>query len=746
MAFPSPDPATSFAASSIPATVSAGVVTAGNAAHGFRSPNSVMALLPHLFAKMASLGYIGTESDPLTSPIPASAEVFTTNATKAAVSSHVAGNATSSESPTVSFDGGMRSVGSVFAYVTSKWVVLCLFMTVLLNRTLIYASLRRPIRLPFKTRLLMRIVPVAMLAYQIFNMLLAMRCQTSKIFQGERTGGAAWGGGDFFFHAVGKAGSFWLDDRAVCESIGMIPDSDWIDRASSLEDPENPEIEILPPKGSLGILWPLYKTLSFSQFVETFTCSLISRVPSENGMTLLEHSLAFAEAEALATRKTYRLETAGEEGQEPKILKMKGEKLVPTQVLYISVMSSMSHITSHVMAIFNKQTRYRLLTTGFYGFAFLGGFAIALCFGGTAGILDFPTVSVVGFIPHLLILAGITVCAGIYGLALLLSSLFPPSGRMGFAEGFNNLCANLTLSSASVSLTEDFYQVLLKLGYICLTAAAEATYLNEGRAVRIPGWTWLEGEHARMLDSRLMNSGSLTSQFVPTEKGIGPFAQERKDFKDVVKNAKDKRRTTGGRWIGAGELLRGVGVVLGRWGVVGASCLFGCPPPAAPLPSRLSPPQSDEGDSDLYERFLSGSSLPETDESVDYTPSNLSSSSSSSSDDESDGESTRTRCRRQTTPLLDFARLAALLDPQIPEDRASARLLARHLTSSHVLTRRQYTSLQVSGAAEENALENILLSRRRREKAGGGWEGEGGGPLTLSRVQGLIARAQGSRF
>ncbi|KAF8248546.1 hypothetical protein K440DRAFT_547626 [Wilcoxina mikolae CBS 423.85] len=575
----------------------------------------------------------------------------------------------------------------------------------------------------------MRIVPVAMLAYQIFNMLFAMRCQSSMIFQGEPTG-AAWGGSNFFFHAVGKAGSFWLDDRAVCESIGMIPDSDWINHASSLEDPENPEIEILPPKGSLDILWPLYKTLSFSQFVETFTCSLISRVPSENGMTLLEHSLAFAEAEALATRKSYRLETAGEEGQEPKVLKMKGEKLVPAQVLYISVMSSMSHITSHVMAIFNKQTRYRLLITGFYGFAFLGGFAIAFCFGGTAGILDFPTVSVVGFIPHLLILAGITVCAGIYGLALLLSSLFPPSGRRGFAEGFNNLRANPTLSSASVSLTEDFYQVLLKLGYICLTAAAEATYLNEGRAVRIPGWTWLEGEHARMLDSRLRNSGSIASQFAPTAKGTGPFAQERKEFRDVVEYAKDKRRASGGRWIGAGELLRGVGVVLGRWGVVGTSRLFGRPPPAAPLPSRPSPPQSDEGDSDLYERFLNGSSLPETDESANYTPSNPSSSSSSSSDDESDDESTRTRCRRQTTPLLDSARLAALLDPQIPEDRASARLLARHLTSSHALTRRQYSSLQVSGAAEESALENILLSRRR-EKAGGGWEGDGGGPVCV---------------
>jgi len=597
----------------------------------------------------------------------------------------------------------------------------------LLNRTLIYASLRRPIRLPFKTRLLMRIVPVVMLAYQIFNMLFAMRCQTSTIFQGERTDGdVVWGGSDFYFHAVGKAGSFWLDDRAVCESIGMIPDSEWIDHTSSLEDPENPGVKILLPKGSLDILWPLYKTLSFSQFVETFTCSLISRVPAENGMTLLEHSLAFAEAEALTTRKTYPLEIAGEEGQEPKAFKMKGEKLVPVEVLYISVMSSMSHITSHVMAIFNKQTRYRLLTSGFYGLAFLGGFAIALYFSGTSGIRDFPTVSVVGFMPHLLILAAITVCASIYGLALILSSLYPPSGRRGFTEGFNNLRANLTLSSASVSLTDDFYQVLLKLGYICLTAAAEATYLNEGQAVRVPGWTWLEGEHVRMLDSRLRNSGYIASQFVPTTKGTGPFAQERKEFSGVVENTKDKRCPTGGRWIGVGELFRGVGVVLGRWAVVGTSRLLCRSPPSAPLSPTPSSPQCSEDDNTLYERFLSSSSLSEFDESADYTSTTVL-SSLSSSDDESDNESTPFCHRRETTPLLDLSYLAALLDPQTPEDRTSAQLLAKHLTSSHAMTRWQYTSLQVSGAAEESALETILLSRRRVKAVEGseGWEGAG---------------------
>jgi hypothetical protein len=419
-----------------------------------------------------------------------------------------------------------------------------------------------------------------MLLYHIVHILSAMRCQSSSIFQGERKGvDSSVVGTEVFFHTIGRAGSWWMDDLSVCKAVGMIPDSEWIDQALSLADTENPEIEIAAPRGSLEILWPLYKTLSLSQFVEVFTCSLIGRMPAaETGMTLLEHSFAFAEAEALAIRKTYRLETAqgeSEENIEPKIFKIKGERLVPVEVLYISLISALSHVTSHVMAIFNRQARYRLITTGIYGIAFLGGFALALVREGTLGILDFPTVSVVGFIPHLLIFAAITICAAIYGLALLLASLFPVSGRRGFSEGFSNLRANLTLSTVNVSLSEDFYTVLLKLGFMCLSAASEATYLNEGRAVRIPGWTWLEGERVKMLDAQRTFVGAEKSgQFKHTGKGAGPYSNERKDFRGIVENAKDKRRA-GGKWIGAGEMLRGASVVLGRWSLVGASKLFG---------------------------------------------------------------------------------------------------------------------------------------------------------------------------
>jgi hypothetical protein len=581
---------------------------------------------------------------------------------------------------------------------------------------------------------MLRGIPIAMLAYQLSHLMFAMRCQTSPAFQGDRVGD----GTDAFFHSVGKLGSFWLDDRAVCEAIGMIPDAEWIDQASSVTNTENPEIEIVPPRGSLEILWPLYKTLSLSQFVEVFTCSLIGRFPQpEAGMTLLEHSLAFAEAEALAMRKTYRLETnhtseadsgEGEEeeeeledtrsgGDEITVFKIKGEKLVPAEVLYIAAVSTLSHVTTHIMAIFNLQTKYRLLTTGFHGLAFLAGFAVALYFGGATGILEFPTVSVVGFIPHLLILASITVCGSIYGLALILASLFPPSGgRRSFSEGYNNLRANLTLSStAAIRLNEDFYTVLLKLGYQCLTVAAEATYLNEGRAVRVPMWTWLEGERAKLRQGK----------FLPTGKGVGPFAMERKDFSGVVQSAKEKRRAATGRWIGAGELLGGVGAMLGRWGVVASSKLVGRPLVEEDTAAQDALFDEEELDED-YQPSETGSGSESEDESSEEEEG----VGEGDADVNVDVEETD-RSRREATPLLDPFRLAALLDPQSLEDRASARLLARHLVSPAPLTRRQYSATQLSGVAEEVALESILVSRRRQREDESGDGEQMGGPVCV---------------
>lgn len=130
MAYSSPTPSAASAAAATSSTAAA--------AHGFRAPSNVMASIPRFFAKMASLGYVGTAADPASitnSPVPAVAEAFTTlaNATAGAAASQVSGNTIGGSSPSTpmasgAFDGGIRGVSSVVTYATSKWALLCLFM------------------------------------------------------------------------------------------------------------------------------------------------------------------------------------------------------------------------------------------------------------------------------------------------------------------------------------------------------------------------------------------------------------------------------------------------------------------------------------------------------------------------------------------------------------------------------------------------------------------------------------------
>ncbi|KAL0638278.1 hypothetical protein Q9L58_002735 [Maublancomyces gigas] len=663
--------------------------------------------------------------------------------------------------------GAARGLGNVFTYVTSPWAVMCLFMAIILNRTMIYASLRRPLRLPFRIRLALRLAPILLSLWHVCGLLLAMRCQSSGIYKRPESSG--------LLYNVGFAGTWWLDDRQVCEAAGMIPNRAWVDNVvewGGLSPPENAGKgvkELPPPRGSLELLWPLYKTLCLSQFVEIFACAITGRSPAtETGMTLLEHSLAFAEAEVQAKRKAFVIRTApddddeddgevtksDEQKAEEQVVKIYSDKNVPPEVLYIGIVSALGHLTSHVLGVFGLQARYRLLSTGFFGIAFLSGFAWALRRGGSAGVLDFPTVCVVGFIPHLLIFTGITFCAGIYAFALIMSSLFPPPpspARPSFKRGFENLRANLTLSSATINMSEDFYTTLLKLGFLCLTAASEATYLNEGRSVRVPAWTWLESQKAKMLDSQQrMGMGIIDASKIPESgQGKGPYARERKDVKGLIGA---KKAVNGGKWGGAGELMRGVGVVAVR---CTASCmwrLFGIRRRTEAAQQQVIegvfPDEAEAEDRDdsgvLYSRFLRGQLCSEIDESGDYDPDACDDDDTATVTTDSDWESDygSRYGSRQTTPTPETPRphrhrtppslaeifntpheLASFLDPQTPEQRDQARVLARHLTSTSILTRSGYErtleadrALLHPGQDEERTLESVLLRRRRERR------------------------------
>lgn len=194
-----------------------------------------------------------------------------------------------------------------------------------------------------------------------------------------------------FLYYLSRGLTFWHpsadSDVAICQLASMLP-SHPIEQTLSENRPVSEDGSV---KGSLELLWPLYKTISLSLFLSTFSHALTGRssggasplpsTSSDTGLTLFEDSLVFAEAEAVVDPRTGN---------------------VSPEVLYIALVSSFAHLTAQIVGLVagtgaggtngsrGSLAKYRLVTTGIWGVAFLGGFAWALWKGG-GRVLGFPT-------------------------------------------------------------------------------------------------------------------------------------------------------------------------------------------------------------------------------------------------------------------------------------------------------------------------------------------------------------------
>ncbi|KAK4245465.1 hypothetical protein C7999DRAFT_42996 [Corynascus novoguineensis] len=475
---------------------------------------------------------------------------------------------------------GARGLGGVFSYATSKWALCCIAMAVIFNRTHIFAATRRRLRLRWHVRLLLRAVPVILLLLQARWLLQSIQCQTSADFSELRWGNATkssdlmFAQPNSFLNRFSSSLLFGASDEESCRSVRMVP---WDDR-------EQPELV-----GSLSRLWPLFGTYCLSQFVEVLSCAVQGRpVAAETGMTLFEHSLAFAEADAaISNQLGWGIFTNGTIASQAAL----GSKIAltrsmilkrvntPPEVLLVAFFSAMSHATSHILGIFNMQSKFRLISTGFWGLCFmssllLSAFNFSVDDPSTQGLLRFPTVCIIGFIPHILILFGIYACALVYALALTLSAIAAPEGvphgeqrslRQRLQRAHANMQANVSLSEIRIRMDMDFYTALLRAGFGAITMASEAVYLNEDHQVNLKRYTWLEDERLRELEELRMQwigGGIPGSRFdsvgtiglVPVKDGqtnaTSGYARE-KAAQQIPKSTASSRRVRDG--VGAAE-------------------------------------------------------------------------------------------------------------------------------------------------------------------------------------------------
>ncbi|CAK7274081.1 hypothetical protein SEPCBS119000_005987 [Sporothrix epigloea] len=530
-----------------------------------------------------------------------------------------------------------RGLGSLFSYATSKWALCCVATALILNRTYIFAATRRRVRLRWTVRLMLRSLPIALFLLQARRLLQSIQCQTSPNFADLRWNNASkqsdlmFSEASSFLHGLSSTLLWNPTDADSCRSIRMVP-----------EDRYAPTSGL---RGSLSLLWPLFLTLCLSSFVETISCAVQGRpVAVETGMTIFEHSLAFAEADAAisnqlgggvlgaaaasaasstsalvytsaastvtsflaeATRKSANSGSfSGTTAYTMTRSTILARVNTPPEVLLLAFLSVMSHVTSHVLGIFNLQSKFRLVSTGFWGLCFMGSILwSALNFSiddpAAQSLLRFPTVSIVGFIPHMLVLAGIIICCVIYGFALLLSAVSQepdiffgasterPTFRERIAQAHANMQANLPMGNVRISMEMDFYTALLRAGFDAITMASEAVYLNEDRRVNLRSQTWLEDERYRELQdlrSRWLGSDLPGSSFdtfgatsvapMPEAKSGLPsngYTRERTIQKNAASKPNDRIRPvrTGigaaersGRWLMAVEYLAHVGKLM----------------------------------------------------------------------------------------------------------------------------------------------------------------------------------------
>ncbi|KAK9450869.1 uncharacterized protein V1518DRAFT_440403 [Limtongia smithiae] len=337
-----------------------------------------------------------------------------------------------------------RRIGTFVAYLTSPFALLCMLMAVILNRTVVFASVRRPQSLPASARLLIRSVAIFQLARASLPLFTALKCYSPGL-------------------------------------APYIPEYFAIDAAGGEKCP-GPDI-----------LWYLYKAFCTGHFVETFSSALQGRMPSpDTGMTLFEYSLAFQEAQS---------------AQRPSV-----------EVLVISLIWAINYLTFLIISVLDLQN-YRLIPSSFFGIISLTYFALST-YNGRAQF--FPTVWVIGFAPHLAVLYVIIICGAIYFLASI------------FAGGPTNLQSSVR--TVSVSLSEDFYSCLLKLGVFVLTSASDATYMAEGPSLAIPETTWIETlDYKNRAGFEYINEDPLNIGADSTHNTDGEYEHDTKSLRKRIK-------------------------------------------------------------------------------------------------------------------------------------------------------------------------------------------------------------------
>lgn len=330
-------------------------------------------------------------------------------------------------------DNGGTPANSFLAYWLSPFSLLCMITALAMNRIIIFASARRHRRLPTISNTCLRLFALFLLLRASWGLLVACKAYLKNPVVGWLLQSSLF---DFEPTVFARASFFSLgfgdDYFKEQDGLGLGP--------------------------TTAVLRPFHLALCLSQVLETFIAVASGSRPAvETGITLFEYSLAFQEA------TPYRFP-------------------VP-QLLWVALIALANQLDIHLLGLFNLQS-YRLIPSTAIGLATLGYYVRCMLAG---DLVRMPFIIVVGYFPHVCILAVIVLSYLIY-LATALA-------RGSFEDlTMTSLLSSLALTN--VSLADDFYTALILYGEFIVNVSIHQSYVEEVAAVALPRDTFLASGYA----------------------------------------------------------------------------------------------------------------------------------------------------------------------------------------------------------------------------------------------------------
>ncbi|SGZ53356.1 CIC11C00000000357 [Sungouiella intermedia] len=355
--------------------------------------------------------------------------------------------------------------GSLTMYACSLYGISTLFVALVLNRTAIIASTSHfqrhrslnPGLIGFMARhewtksvclTFLRSAVLSTLFISIYHVLVALSVKTQYGDPGEYS---------------------WITRHIPLDYIRYDPEK--FARNKYMAMPQD-EVQFGP---TTTMLWPIFWSVSFSLFAETF-CSAINGVKPflEGGITLFELSLAFQEVSS----GFFFL-------REHDIAKRPSE-----QVLMVCLFLLADHVCNQMGALLYGN-KYRLIPLTILNIFFVWYFVATLT-KSTMLFLLFPLNITCTYLSLVLVLFIIAICVGIFILAMLTEgSRFRDLNYSSYffdAEDSSEFFSK----HLNISLSQDFYTAVVNVGLFAITLAGKSSYITGYSVVQAPGASWLE--------------------------------------------------------------------------------------------------------------------------------------------------------------------------------------------------------------------------------------------------------------